>query len=329
MINYLEVNRFKSIKSLAIDCRKINLFIGEPNTGKSNILEVLGLLSYSYHWPYRNDFDLKSFCRFERFSNLFHDELVDLPVTIRWHDHLLQSHSFSLAYGLGSQPFLAKCDDQQTVFLADHDKAYPESQAQAGSAFRFYRFHVREGFPGNESDFLVPPSGDNLLSLLMHNRDLRATVNDLFGNQGLRIGLRPQESKIEVIKSFDDIIISYPYSLASETLQRLAFYQAAIMCNRDSVLVFEEPESHSFPYHTKYLAEQIALSENGNQYFIATHNPYFLLPVLEKTKIEDVAVHIVYYADYQTKTQELASQDLSELAEIDVFANLYRYLSVP
>ena len=141
------------------------------------------------------------------------------------------------------------------------------------------------------------------------------------------MGLRPQENKIEVIKSLeDDIIISHPYSLASETFQRLTFYQAAILSNHDSVLVFEEPESHSFPYHTKFLAEQIALDENGNQYFIATHNPYFLLPVLEKAKKEDVAVHIVYYEDYQTKTRELAPDDLAELAEVDVFTNLERYL---
>ena len=46
MINTLEINRFKSIKSLTLDCRKINLFIGEPNTGKSNILEALGLWSF-------------------------------------------------------------------------------------------------------------------------------------------------------------------------------------------------------------------------------------------------------------------------------------------
>ena len=46
MINTLEINRFKSIKSLTLNCRKINLFIGEPNTGKSNILEALGLWSF-------------------------------------------------------------------------------------------------------------------------------------------------------------------------------------------------------------------------------------------------------------------------------------------
>jgi len=49
-------------------------------------------------------------------------------------------------------------------------------------------------------------------------------------------------------------------------------------------LIFEEPEAHSFPYYTKYLAERIALDKNNNQYFISTHNPYLLLSILGKAK---------------------------------------------
>lgn len=45
MIDKLSIKNFKSIKSLSTDCKRINLFIGEPNSGKSNIREALGLLS--------------------------------------------------------------------------------------------------------------------------------------------------------------------------------------------------------------------------------------------------------------------------------------------
>ncbi len=47
MITKLSVSNFKSVRQLDIDCKKVNLFIGEPNTGKSNILEALGLLSWA------------------------------------------------------------------------------------------------------------------------------------------------------------------------------------------------------------------------------------------------------------------------------------------
>ncbi len=45
MIEHLAIERFKSILSLAIPCRKVNVFIGAPDTGKTNILEALYLLS--------------------------------------------------------------------------------------------------------------------------------------------------------------------------------------------------------------------------------------------------------------------------------------------
>jgi hypothetical protein len=50
-------------------------------------------------------------------------------------------------------------------------------------------------------------------------------------------------------------------------------------------MVLEEPETHAFPKHTKYLGELVAL-DKSNQYFISTHNPYFLLAVIEKAHKE-------------------------------------------
>ena len=44
-----------------------------------------------------------------------------------------------------------------------------------------------------------------------------------------------------------------------EALHPRVLVEAAILSNKDSVLVFEKPESHAFPYYVKYLAEIIAL----------------------------------------------------------------------
>jgi predicted ATP-dependent endonuclease of OLD family len=45
-IKNIEIKRFKSIQHLKIDgCKRINVFIGYPNTGKSNIFEALSLLA--------------------------------------------------------------------------------------------------------------------------------------------------------------------------------------------------------------------------------------------------------------------------------------------
>lgn len=324
MINTLHISRFKSIKELSLDCRRVNVFIGEPNTGKSNILEALGLLSFL---PYGRGGGLrgKEFVRFERTSNLFYDENLDHPLEIKCDTITLQ-----LEFKGGG--FTGWCDE-----TAGHVFSLSGSHSEFGAGasgrthtvarFKSYRFTVKETFPQPESGFLLPPSGDNLLSLLLANRELHSIVNQPFLSRGLYLGLRPQEGKLEVVKGLKEgVIVSYPYSLASETLQRLTFYMAAILSNKDSVLIFEEPESHAFPYYTKQLAETIALDENQNQYFISTHNPYFLLPLLAKIPKNDLAVNIVYYEDYQTKVKTLTEQDLAELGEIDVFSNLERYL---
>jgi AAA15 family ATPase/GTPase len=44
MIRELQIRNFKSVKALDLKCNRVNVFIGEPNTGKSNILETIGLL---------------------------------------------------------------------------------------------------------------------------------------------------------------------------------------------------------------------------------------------------------------------------------------------
>ncbi|MFT7483111.1 MAG: AAA15 family ATPase/GTPase, partial [Oceanospirillaceae bacterium] len=45
-VEKLEIKNFKSIRDLTLtDFRRINLFIGRPNVGKSNLLEALGMFS--------------------------------------------------------------------------------------------------------------------------------------------------------------------------------------------------------------------------------------------------------------------------------------------
>ena len=131
-----------------------------------------------------------------------------------------------------------------------------------------------------------------------------------------------------MLKEVGDIVYTYPYKSISDTLQRIAFYIAAVESNRDSILLFEEPEANTFPYYTKYLAERIALDENNNQFFIATHNPYLLASMVEKTAVSDIAINIAFMRDYQTQLYQLTDDQLAEVLDFgsDVFYNLERFL---
>ena len=166
-----------------------------------------------------------------------------------------------------------------------------------------------------------------MLTLLVRQRELREVVGLPFSSIGYRLWLRPHDNEIEVAKDSDEMVVtSFPYAMASETLQRTTFYTAAIETNKNSVIVLEEPEAHSFPEETRLLGERIALDENGNQYFIVTHNPYFLMPLFSKARKEDLAINIVYVEDYQTRVRPLKEEEFSELFELDIFANLARYI---
>ena len=322
MIKTLDIKNFKSIKAMRLDCQRINVFIGEPNTGKSNTLEAMGIFCYTRYYTYGNSF--KDFVRFERVNNLFYDESLDEPIRID-----LDELNFRLSFKDGAfrgefgstEPFIALLQGRYD------DLRFIGGQADRLKSVKFYRFAVQQIFGRPESDFLLPPSGANLMSLLLAHRELRTLANDIFSRFGLKLNLRPQENKIEVTKQLEDILISYPYSLVSDTLQRTIFYLVAIRSNKDSILVFEEPESHAFPYYTKYLAETIALDNRNNQFFISTHNPYLLLPLLEKAPKEDLAIFITYFEDYQTKIRPLSLAEMEEIMEIDVFSNLDRFVN--
>ncbi|MFH0930959.1 MAG: AAA family ATPase [Candidatus Zixiibacteriota bacterium] len=314
MIKLLNIQNFKSIKHLHLNCKKINVFIGKPNTGKSNILESIGLFSL----PYGHLKD-KDFVRFENMSNMFYDNEVSEMIKIIADDKhcevKFQNGMFEVTI----------VDKERKIFYlrADYKGDELDISKLDELPVKFYRFAVINDFTRMDSVSLSPPKGENLLFILQTNKAFKNLVKDIFSEYSLRIGFRPQERKLEAVKQIEDVIISHPYSLVSDTLQRVVFHLAAIETNKDSIIIFEEPEAHAFPYYTKFLAERIALDKT-NQYFISTHNPYFLLSVLEKTPKDDIGIFITYFEDYQTKVRTLNEEEMTEVLDLDtdIFFNL-------
>ncbi len=326
MITELVVRRFKSIKELDVPCRKVNLFIGEPNAGKSNILEVLGLLSTTAY----GNFD--QFIRFEHTSNLYYDDIVDAPVEIfgKNIESNGSSADFELSIDFVENEFrgTVKYDQQQQrAFTADYGSLRSYILPDWFSFVKFYKYSPLDNFPAMEAGSLLPPDGQNLFSLIKSRKNVREMVVNLLGNFGLKLMLRVREHKIEAAKQVDELLFTYPYVTLSDTLKRMIFYITAMETNKDSTLIFEEPESSSFPFYTKDLAERIGLDKGGNQFFITTHNPYFLESIIEKTPEKDLAVNLTYYRDYETKVKLLSSEDLSDLLDTEPFFNLDRYVS--
>jgi len=312
MIKTLIINNFKSIKSLSLECKRVNLFIGEPNTGKSNILEALGFLCFFDNYPRRT---LKDFVRFEYPNNLFYDSILDESVKIKIikeKTYEIELKSVNDYYG-----FLMPGKDEPFAIMNSQGEFTPHWSNPVQDVY-YYKYRKDVKISTGASSKLSTPDGDNLFMTAYSSKENREMIAALFKPYGLNPVFKPQDKTIEVQKIEDGVVISYPYSMTSDTLLRIIFYMLAIKSNKDSTLVFEEPEAHAFPYYTKHLGEVIA-ADKSNQYFIATHNPYLLNAIVEKAKIEDVNVVAVYYEDYQTKIRQLSEADIADLLEQDPF----------
>lgn len=326
MISDLTVKNFKSLRNLDLKCRRVNLFIGEPNAGKSNLLEALGLLSST---KYGMSTEL---VRFESISNLFYDDVVDRPIEVRGRIELGDgSHSpFELSIGYIENSFqwmLKMASTQDVVFHSDYNRITAINLQDHMHFIKFYRYKSLNSFTTLDAGSLLPPNGSNLFALIKSRKKVRSMVFELLRSYGLKTVLKPQEHKIEVSKEYEDAFVIFPYISVSDTLKRIIFFSAAMETNEGASLVFEEPESNTFPYFTKELAENIGLDPKQNQYFITTHNPYFLKSVIEKTPTNELTVNITYMKEYQTQIKVMKTEEISEMLDLDEpFFNLERYV---
>ena len=181
MIKKLSITNFKSIKKIDVDCSKVNIFIGEPNVGKSNILEALGFFSWSFYGSMSQlplnpphirtgtvSNTLSGFVRFEQMTNLFYDEEIDNPIEI-------SSDLGRLTLKFANGSFVGNIQSQSNESPASQGQLsgnYTDLRVIGYSGqfpilrgeVKFYRYSPITIYSRIESDFLLPPNGDNLVS---------------------------------------------------------------------------------------------------------------------------------------------------------------------
>ena len=373
-INTLRIQNFKSIKDVTIQPRRVNLIIGMPNVGKSNILEAMSLLGGMF-FDDKHDIFMRNQIRYEQIRNIFYDnnwrEDVKIDSNIGF-ANIYNSKGYDGVFVVfGNDVYLKKFSKESVGEVVNSYREQLESVSGEGSAeerkfveeyknilacFDYYSSDGKKN--GDEPSieevsvlikkykyekyvefgreykfkFLSPPLGVNLIDTLQSNGIvLRRQISDMFKPYGLDFAMRVVDGIFEVQKNEDGFITTIPYSLIADTLQRIIFYLAAIESNDDSVLLFEEPEAHTFPVYTSMLGRKIVESRN-NQFFVATHSPYLVTEILEQMlpdeeQAGELAIFLAYYEDYQTKVKQLSDEEVREIRNnsIDVFYNLSRF----
>ena len=141
MIKRLAVENFKSIRRLELECRRVNVFIGEPNSGKSNLLEALGLLSLLAY-----EGETEAFLRTRDVRHLFHNYNIREDLKIGFDEHKLVGR-FSLRAGCIEIFYKGDVIGRIGPNQAQVIRAPVVHETLRLEAFRFYRFNPRATIP--------------------------------------------------------------------------------------------------------------------------------------------------------------------------------------
>ncbi len=324
IIKSVSVKNFKSVKSATLsDCRRINVLIGRPNVGKSNILEALALFDVPYMVNASNR-SLRNLVRIENTADLFHNGISTSPAEVLADDISLRvsrSANNGLNIDISVNDDVTKYSFSPSLTLSNKKEptVFPGILA-----YFFPRHFVAES---SNVGFLLPPSGANLMETVANLPELKTSLAQLFHSYGLKMMFDSGSQEIKAMRENGLDMFLVPFSSIADSLQRLIFYKAAIDSNKDKVLCFEEPEAHTFPPYISNIVNDI-ISDESNQFFITTHSPYVISSMLESAG-DDLAVYVVDMEDNETVIRRLSDSQLQDAYDngMDMFYNLEAYLA--
>lgn len=351
-IHDIEIKNFKSIRHQKItDCRRINLFIGYPNAGKSNILEAIGLFSMNQEGSFDtnknpsspNKFTFNQICRISEPIDLFYnknykDELF-VSINNRFVLQLQEPDDFNALHFQNIIPDGNQVNDHLIATLLssinvntrDYWIRWNPTQAfvkdEIYNRIKIYLYKQQSQLKSNDFASLNMPYGNNLAQIISTNDEVRLLFIDLLRQNNLKP--HAITGKYGVAKELSNgVVVTFDSSLVADTINRLLFHEAAIQTNQNSILLFEEPEAHMFPPYISKLTGEIIYNENGNQYFITTHSPFVINDFLEDAR-QDLSVYVVGYKEGATTIKRLTDEELHEIYQygVDLFFNIEDYVS--
>lgn len=301
----VSIKNFKSVKSVTLsDCRRINVLIGRPNVGKSNILEALALFDVPYMVNSSNK-SLRNLLRVENTADLFHNGVATTPVEVSADGstiNVIRGANNGLSVDISIQGEVSKYAFSSSLTLST--KKDPAVLPDV-LAYFFPKHFVPES---SNIGFLLPPSGGNLMETVANLPALKSSLAELFHGYGLKMMFDSTSRTIVTMKENGIYISIVPFNSLGDSLRRLIFYKAAIEGNRNKAICFDDLDALIYqPYISDILNDII--SAGDNRFFITTHSQYVISSFLDRA-VNELAVYVVDMKDNETVVNRITDRQL-------------------
>ncbi|GEM_PF-6377165 len=327
MIRTLEIKNFKSVKNVRLELSRVNLFIGPPNSGKSNIIESFALIrllsSFSKHPNSR--MGLNSIIRFRNYAELFYFYNYNIPIELtidgKQIRYYLKNNTLHFTYeNIDFQIFNSPVDE---LFFSSVESSSPIKNEQNKRVkfdfskynLKYYKFSkdqmLRYRTQLNLTS-LADPFGENFEEVVFYNDKIHRLLNSTLGELGgysLKRVVAPERMMLELVTQ-DDYV--FAWEVASDGILKFIFDVAAMTSVQNSTVVLEEPEAGMFPYFINEICEII--SKSNNQFVFSTHNPYFVDGILENVDKDEISIFFTKYnlKNKRTEVRCIKGEDIEE-----------------
>ena len=341
MINYMQIENFKSIRKLSLPLENLNLFFGMNGMGKSSVIQVLLLLRQSFwensklglDYLYTNGTMIQLgtgkdvFCQSGISDNIrFYIQFSNNIMYDCCYKYRLDDPDSDQLMRVGT-----KIDDSYAVPLFSEQFSYlgaehigPRKQYSIENWKR--NGAVKLGIAG---EFVVPflaLEGEKLRvpdEMCLQNGKTNRLIDQVSAwmaeiSPGIRISAELlssiEKAKLAISYSGDRLVSDsfLPVNVGFGIPYVLPLIVELLISNKDSLLLIENPESHLHPKGQTMIANLIALAaEHGCQIICESHSDHVINGIrvaIKKKQINNGKVGISFFSknkDQETKVDNI------------------------
>lgn len=315
MLNEFSIENFKVFKEFELkNLKKVNFFVGAPNTGKTSILEALSLFLAKNPQTLLLLLEARAMVNSESFESLFFDYDVNKPIILKSGSNQLdispKSQDKELILqtdklNLNSSYLLQAVNSLAFSFKQDNEKHILSNIAfdQAGNVINF-RLSANENVKtlSDNAEFICGIANRQFYTRFLDN--LNNIIADKNKNEDFQKKIKEFSKNIEEIKFGNAQVLvqqihtqhAIDLRLFGQGFRSYVFILAAILSGKKYIIIDEIENGLHFE-SIDLLLKAILNSPKDVQFFITTHNEEILkrLARLLEEKDDIVSAFNIYY----------------------------------